>query len=73
MFYRIFYITHFLFFLYAGEVTSEQIEIISNNFINSRIQSNSEYTIKSIESINTKNAYSGLYIVDLNNLLKNHY
>ena len=62
MSYRIIYIMPFLFFLYAGEVTSEQIEIISNNFIKSRIQSNSSYTI---ESINTKNDYSGLYIVDL--------
>ena len=66
MVYKIFYIIPFLFFLYAGEVTSEQIEIISNNFINSRMQMDSIYVIKSIETINTKDDYIGLYIVTLN-------
>jgi len=66
MFYRIFYIIPFLFFLDAKEVTSSQIETISNNFINSRIQNNSNYIIKSIQPINTKEGSPAIYIIILN-------
>ena len=66
MLYRILYVTFFLVFLYSEELTLVYIETISNNFINSRIHSISGYTIKSIEPINTKDDYIGLYIVDLN-------
>ena len=56
----------FLFFLDAKEVTFSQIQTISNNFINSRIQNNSDYIIKSIQPINTKEGSPAIYIILLN-------
>ena len=63
---KIFYITLFLFFVFADEVTLNQAQIISTNFINSKIENSSFYSVKSIESIDTKYSVSGIYIVRLN-------
>ena len=66
MFIRFFYIIPFILCLNATEITYSQVQIISNNFIKNKIQNNSLYQIKSINSINTKDDYVGIYIVHLN-------
>tara|TARA_Y100001970_G_scaffold290273_1_gene423306 strand:- start:1250 stop:2794 length:1545 start_codon:yes stop_codon:yes gene_type:complete len=66
MFIRFFYIIPFILCLNAAEITYSQVQIISNNFIKNKIQNNSLYQIKSINSINTKDDYVGIYIVHLN-------
>ena len=63
---KIFYITLFLFFVFADEVTLNQAQIISTNFINTKIENSSFYSVKSIESIDTKYSVAGIYIVRLN-------
>ena len=63
---KIFHIIPFLFFVFADEITVNQAQIISTNFINTKIENTSFYSVKTIESINTKYDITGIYIVTLN-------
>ena len=66
MLYRMLYITFFLVFLYSEELTLVYVETISNNFIKQKSDTIIEYTIESIENINTTNDNADIYIVHLN-------
>ena len=65
MFSKIFYIIPFILCLNAAEMTYSQVQAISNNFILHKGQDNLIYTIESINSIDAKNNYVGIYIVNL--------
>ena len=65
MLFRIFYIISFLFLLSAEEITSNEIETISNNFISSRTSDKSDYVIESINIISYDEIYVGVYVVSL--------
>ena len=66
MLYRMLYITFFLVFLYSEELTQVYVETISNNIIKQKSDTIIEYTIESIENINTTNDNADIYIVHLN-------